>query len=253
MVYCIYIYSQLTLVYLYGKGFIHTVVRKRVDRLSKKRKRKKPRLKKHVKYELLGLLFIFLAILGSGVAPINEGFIPGGLVFIFRFIFGMWYFVVSLAFLIIGLFLLIKRRLPNFYDKKFIGLYIFLLGLLLLTHIQLFERLAIENMSILKFTWQQIKQAETATLFGGGIIGGLLLACCYYLFSLIGTKIIAVFSMLIGIAFIANISLGDLFVKVGQFFQTLFNKSKASIHRKKSKKLPAKDKQKSTSGSEVVD
>src|SRR5699024_10312049 len=112
-----------------------------------------------------------------------------------------------------------------------------LLGLLLLTHIQLFERLAIENMSILKFTWQQIKQAETAALFGGGIIGGLLLACCYYLFSLIGTKIIAVFSMLIGIAFIANVSLGDIFVKIGKFLQSLFNKGKASINQRKSREI----------------
>src|SRR5699024_6741008 len=111
-----------------------------------------------------------IAILGSGVAPLNEGFIPGGLVFLFRFFLGMWYFLASLSLLIIGMFLLIKRRLPNIYDKKFIGIILFLLGLLLLTHIQSFERLAVADVSILKFTWHQLMNATTVSEFGGGII-----------------------------------------------------------------------------------
>jgi len=200
--------------------------------MSKKRKRKKLRLKDSLKYEMIGILLIFIAILGSGVSPIDEGFIPGSLVFLFRFFLGMWYFLASLTLLIIGLFLLIKRQLPNVYDKKFIGIFIFVLGLLLLTHIQIFERFAIEDVSILKFTWHQLTSAETVSQFGGGMVGGLLLACCYYLFSLVGTKIIAVFSMLIGLLFIVNISLGDLFVKLTSYFQTVFKRMKTLFNER---------------------
>ncbi|HLS20358.1 MAG TPA: DNA translocase FtsK [Bacillota bacterium] len=201
--------------------------------MTKKKKRKKQRLKNNVKFELIGILLIFIAILGSGVAPLDEGFIPGGLVFLFRFFLGMWYFLASLTLLTFGLFLLIKRRLPNFYDKKFIGILIFILGLLLLTHIQLFERLVVEDVSILKFTWHQLTNAETISQFGGGIIGGMLLACCYYLFSLVGTKIVAVFSMLIGIAFIANASLGEMFIKIVHALKLLIKKSKATAQQNK--------------------
>src|SRR5699024_839944 len=68
---------------------------------------------------------------------------------------------------------------------------------------------------------------------GGGIIGGILLACCYYLFSLVGTKIVAVFSMLIGIAFMTNASLGEMFVKVVHVFQSFIKKSKTTIQKSK--------------------
>src|SRR5690625_1469727 len=64
------------------------------------------------------------------------------------------------------------------------------------------------------------------------MVGGLLLACCYYLFSLVGTKIIAVFSMLIGLLFIVNISLGDLFVKLTNYFQTVFKRMKTLFNER---------------------
>lgn len=201
--------------------------------MTKRKRKKKKQIKTNVKFELIGLLLIFIAILGSGVAPLNEGFIPSGLVLLFRLFFGMWYFLVSLSFLAIGLFMLIKRRLPNFYDKKMIGLFIFTLGLLLLTHIQLFERIVISDISILKFTWHQLMNAETLSQYGGGIIGGILLVCCYYLFSLVGTKIIAIFSMMIGIAFFINISLGEAFVKLALYVKTLFQKSQTSLQRQR--------------------
>src|SRR5690625_5006356 len=201
--------------------------------MTKRKRKKKKQIKTNVKFELIGLLLIFIAILGSGVAPLNEGFIPSGLVLLFRLFFGMWYFIVSLSFLAIGLFMLIKRRLPNFYDKKMIGLLIFTLGLLLLTHIQLFERVAITDISILKFTWHQLTNAETISQYGGGIIGGILLACCYYLFSLVGTKIIAIFSMMIGIAFIVNVSLGDMFIKTVSTTKSLIQKSRILLMNNK--------------------
>ncbi|QKY69075.1 hypothetical protein [Lentibacillus sp. CBA3610] len=52
---------------------------------KKKRRKKKRQLNKQVKFELLGLLFIFLAIFGSGASAISDGAIPGGLEHIFRF------------------------------------------------------------------------------------------------------------------------------------------------------------------------
>jgi DNA segregation ATPase FtsK/SpoIIIE, S-DNA-T family len=108
---------------------------------KKRRRKKKNTLKKQVQFELLGLLFVFLAIFGSGASAISDGAIPGGLEHIFRFFLGIWYFVASLFLFVIGLFLIIKRRNPNFLHKKMIGFYIILLGTLLYTHIQTYESL----------------------------------------------------------------------------------------------------------------
>ncbi|WP_047981216.1 FtsK/SpoIIIE family DNA translocase [Ornithinibacillus contaminans] len=187
---------------------------------KKRKKRKKNTLRKTVKAELLGLLFVFLAIFGSGASAISEGAIPGGLEHIFRFFLGVWYFVASIFLLVIGIFLIVKRRYPNFLHKKMIGFYIILLGVLLYTHIQVYEQLVAlsGNTSIIKATWISFfdfvaGQAPSGQT-GGGMIGAFIFAFCYYLFSSVGANIVAVFSVVIGVIFLTEFSLGDFFLKL---------------------------------------
>lgn len=193
--------------------------------MAKKRKKRKNKLQQKVKLELLGLLFIFLAIFGSGASAISDGAIPGGLEHIFRFFFGIWYFIASIFLLITGLFLMVKRRYPDFTNKKMVGGYIVLVGLLLLTHIQTFERLMLisTNTSIIKATWElffeYIDGQGVASQIGGGMVGALLLVFCYYLFSLVGAKIVAAFSIIIGVIFMTEFSLGDFFAKIAKKFK----------------------------------
>src|SRR5699024_8217627 len=97
-----------------------------------------------------GLLFIAIAIFGSGDALISVGFIPKSLEYLYRLFFGIWFFVISIFLFITGIKIMIRRRIPNFLTKKMIGFYISFAGLLLFTHIQTYESLLLdENMSIL--------------------------------------------------------------------------------------------------------
>src|SRR5690625_5961887 len=108
------------------------------EKMAKKRKKKKQGTKKRkqqIKFELLGLLFIFLAIFGSGAGAISDGAIPSGLENLFRFVLGFWYFTASIALLIVGIMLFIMRRFPDFIDKKLIGFYICFLGFLFISFI----------------------------------------------------------------------------------------------------------------------
>ncbi|MFD1360392.1 FtsK/SpoIIIE family DNA translocase [Lentibacillus salinarum] len=186
---------------------------------KKKRRKKKNQLNKQVKFELLGLLFIFLAIFGSGASAISDGAIPGGLEHIFRFFLGIWYFVASLFLLVTGIILMVKRRYPYYSNKKLIGFYIIFAGVVLLTHIQTYERwlIASEETSILRATWDHFfayaDGSVGAMQTGGGMIGAILFTFCYFLFSSVGAKIAAVFSMLIGIIFMTEFSLGEFFSK----------------------------------------
>jgi DNA segregation ATPase FtsK/SpoIIIE, S-DNA-T family len=213
--------------------------------MAKKRKRRKRKtsLKKQVQFELIGLLFIFLAIFGSGASAISDGAIPGGLEHIFRFFLGIWYFTASLFLLGIGLFIVIKRRYPNFLHKKMIGFYIILLGTLLFTHIQTYVSLLAvsSDTSILKATWttffSYVADDATAGQTGGGMIGAFLFAFCYYLFSSVGAQIVAVFSILIGVIFLTEFSLGDFFTK-------LVVQSKAKMKKVMEKVKPSKTKRK---------
>jgi len=186
---------------------------------KKKKKRKNSKQAKQLKAELTGLLLIFLAIFGSGASVISDGAIPAWLEYIFHFVFGIWYFVASIFLLVTGIRLLVKREYPNFLNRKMVGFYILFAGVLLVTHIQTFERLLIspEDVSIIGTTWNNfimyLNDQGSAFLTGGGMVGALLFAFCYYLFSLVGAKIVSIFSILIGLIFITQISLGDLFNK----------------------------------------
>src|SRR5699024_2019722 len=153
--------------------------------MAKKRKRRKKQLKQQLKYELLGLLFIFLVVFGSGASEISAGAVPGGLEHIFSFCLGIWYIIASIFLLGSGIYLLFKIRYPDFYHKKLIVFYISFLGVLLLTHIQTFERLlmTIEDPSILRATWDNffayVSGQGSATRIGGGMLGGVIFAFCY--------------------------------------------------------------------------
>jgi len=202
---------------------------------KKKRKKRKKHLKKQLKTELLGLLFIFLAVFGSGASAISDGAIPGGLEYLFHFFLGIWYFIASVFLLVTGIFLLVKRRYPDFFNRKLVGFYISFLGILLLTHIQTFERLLMEadNPSIIKATWDNllvyVNGHGTSAQTGGGMLGGVLFAFCYYLFSSIGAKIVAVFSVIIGFIFMTEFSLGEFFAKIGKSIALMGKKFKSRL------------------------
>lgn len=209
--------------------------------MARKGKRKRKKLKQKVKFELLGLLFIFLAIFGSGASAISDGIIPGGLDYIFRFFLGIWYFVASVFLLITGVVLLVKRKYPDFTHKKMIGFYILFAGILLLTHIYTLEQVDMldQDRSIIKVSWDlyisYVNGYGSSLLVGGGMVGALISTFSYYLFSSVGTKIVALFAMIVGLIFLTELSVGDVTKKVYQqclrFFE--FIKSKWMIYQDK--------------------
>ncbi|WP_077326236.1 FtsK/SpoIIIE family DNA translocase [Virgibacillus siamensis] len=214
--------------------------------MAKKRRKKKKQLKKHVKYELLGILFIFLAIFGSGASAISDGAIPGGLVHVFRFFLGIWYFIASLFLLVTGIMLMVKRRYPDFTHKKMIGFYIIFAGVLLLTHIQIYERILLfsENTSIIKSTWDNffsyVEGNTGAAETGGGMIGAFLFTFCYFLFSSVGAKIVSVFSIVIGFIFMTEFSFGDFFSKWTKRISSVFKNWRTRREESRTVKQQAK-------------
>src|SRR5690625_1154417 len=188
--------------------------------MARKKRRNKKSLTKQLQYELIGLLFIFLSIFGSGASMISDGFIPTSLENIFRLLLGVWYFVASIILLIIGIILVIKRNFPSFFTKRVVGFVILFLGILLFTHIQTFEKLLIDTteISIIKATWNHfiafVNGQGVSSQLGGGMIGAILFTANYYLFSSAGAKIVAVFSLFIGILFMTNLSIGNFYIKI---------------------------------------
>ncbi|GAA4059706.1 DNA translocase FtsK [Amphibacillus indicireducens] len=208
--------------------------------MARKRKKKKLKLSQSFKYELYGILFVLIAIFGSGAGSISDGLITSWLENSLRFLFGFWYMGASLALLVIGIYLMIKRKMPKIVTRRTLGLFIVFIGILLISHIDQYNHyLSVEGSSIIRTTWRNyldfIKGTSSASLLGGGMIGALLYAFTYVLFSTTGAIFLAVFMLLNGTVFLLDLSLDKIFSKRIKQFKT-WHKS-----RKKRKKEPKKE------------
>ncbi|MFD1018242.1 FtsK/SpoIIIE family DNA translocase [Thalassobacillus hwangdonensis] len=219
--------------------------------MAKKRKKRQSKLKKQLKTELLGLFFVLIAVFGSGASVISDGAIPGGLEHLLQFFFGVWYFIASLFLLCLGIYLMVKRKWPVFLHKKMVGFYIIFTSILLFTHIQSFEGILAGAVkpSILETTWEHyftyLEGEISYSTLGGGMIGALLFAWTYFLFSAAGAKILAVFGMIVGVLFLTEWSLGSwmgkVFGNLKAFAQQQWKQAKPK--GKKPKKKPADKKE----------
>ncbi|UOQ93272.1 DNA translocase FtsK [Halobacillus shinanisalinarum] len=192
-----------------------------------KSRKKRSAWKEQVKLELIGLLFLFIAVFGSGASVISDGAIPEGLEHFWQFIFGVWYFVASLFFLITGIYLMVKRKWPYFLHKRMIGLFFIFTSLLLFTHVEtLADDLQNGTGSVVGLTWDRLigVMADEApiTSIGGGLVGAFLLLITYYLFSSIGAIIVSIFLFLVGTMFVTERSIGDLLAKIGAKLKEMY-------------------------------
>ncbi len=217
--------------------------------LAKAKKKKRGNQKKvqqQLKYELLGILFIFLAVFGSGASAISEGAIPTGLENFFRLLFGVWYMIASLVLLSVGIYMIIKRQLPNLINRRMVGLGIIFLGVLLLTHIDSFESLLQQQPggSVLAMTWSNyfsyLDGNLTSYYLGGGMIGAILFAFCYVLFSATGAQIVAVFSIIIGIVFVTDFSIGNFLAVNGSKIKAVTQSGRKNWTEKRQAKKDSK-------------
>ncbi|WP_079709502.1 FtsK/SpoIIIE family DNA translocase [Paraliobacillus ryukyuensis] len=224
---------------------------------KKKRKPNQKKLQQQLKYELMGILFIFLAILGSGASAISEGVIPNWLELLFRLFLGIWYSIASLVLFITGLYLMIKRKMPVFFNRRLIGLLIVFLSVLLITHIKAIESMLTSGGSILQLTWNNyvgyFNGQLPASELGGGLIGGLLFTFTYILFSANGAQIVAFFSIVIGILFITDFSLGDFLEKRWTSLKTILKNWRTQTADKQKRKQEQQDAMETIEQNEITD
>ena len=179
-----------------------------------KRKRKKV-VKNKFKYknELYGIILILCGILGLGkFGPVGKAIAAFGL-----FLVGSIYMVLLAALLVVGGILLIKREWPDFFSSKLLGIYLFVLGLLVVMHNefiaanQLNLMIAFQDtMSELTTGFNQIMNGQVLDIAaGGGIIGASFGVLFAKLFSFTGMSIVAIVLMIAGILVFTGFSVVD--------------------------------------------
>lgn len=181
--------------------------------MAKRKKKKVVKNKFKYKNELYGIILILCGILGLGkFGPVGKAIASFGL-----FLVGSIYMVLLAALLVVGGILLIKREWPDFFSSKLLGIYLFVLGLLVVMHNefiaanQLNLMIAFQDtMSELTTGFHQIMNGQSLDIAaGGGIIGASFGVLFAKLFSFTGMSIVAIVLMIAGILVFTGFSVVD--------------------------------------------
>ena len=200
--------------------------------MAKRKKKKETKKGFAHATELYGVLLVLAAILGIGrYGPV------GNMIASFAiFLVGGLYVPLLVVFLVLGAYLIINREWPNLFTTKMLGIYLLLIGVLVLMHenfilqndsnaIKVFS----ETTNQLINSFSDVMKGARPNAIGGGIIGCTFGVLFMMLFSYRGMQIIAWTLIIIGFSLFTGFSIVD------------FVKDKAS---KAKEKFPKRDKSK---------
>ncbi|MEG1900372.1 MAG: DNA translocase FtsK [Bacilli bacterium] len=203
---------------------------------KKKNKRDDKNKKFEYSNELYGVVLILASILGMG------GYGPvGDLIKSFTvFLVGGYYAFLIIAMFLLGFYIILKRQFPNLISTKLIGLYIFIIGTLALSHLSYvklndgnFILIMQETINDLMGSFKQIMDnVSNVKIMGGGVLGAVFAGGFNYLFDYNGTRIIGIVLIVAGIVMFTGISIFDV-------IRNTFNKGKGLF--KKGKELANND------------
>ncbi len=187
--------------------------------MAKKKKTSKEKEKSQFNYsaEMIGLLLILIGILGFGFGPV------GALIKKFAmFLVGELWLLIQLVVLFMGGYMLLKRKLPEFFTSRLIGFYILIIVVLVGAHfgfINAYEPNQIITKTMDSYQSRISTMGTNASIFtsgqesiniGGGIIGGGIAFVLDTLFGKVGAVIVLVALTIFGIVLMFDVNLSDV-------------------------------------------
>ena len=190
-----------------------------------KKKQKKEEEKKKFQYsnEVIGIIMILASIIGIGAYGPAGNFIRGFAIFLV----GNIYIFLLAGVLMLGCYLIVKRKMPDFFNLRWIGFYIIVISFLILLHTKYITLNQQEGMKIITETFDNLLKvfnetnsggvidtiSKSISNSGGGIIGAIFTYAFYSMFK-DGTKIVVITLIVIGVIFLMNTSIIDLIKKI---------------------------------------
>ena len=181
--------------------------------MAKKKKKRQTKKGFQYKLEVYGLLLLLASILGIGkYGPVGRMIASFAL-----FLVGSIYMVLLVVFFIVGAYLLVKREWPDFFSTKLIGIYIFVIGFLIVMHQDFVFQNDGNVTMIFKTTIDQLVASFNGIMntgiledwyaVGGGIIGGIFAILFDKLFSYTGMQIVSWVFMITGFCLFTGFSI----------------------------------------------
>ena len=217
--------------------------------MAKNKKRKDENVKPSgAIIELKGIILLLISITGlcpfGIVAEIIKGFSC--------FLFGTLWAVFLVCVGVIGIYIIIKREIPDIINGKFLGILIILIGILTLLHIPYIKTLKIDpnKFNITKDGFNvigdtvnnvmaYIKGASHCYDTGGGIIGSIFLSIFVALLTLNGTKFICITLIVCGVIIYTGLSIYEIIKTTENGVKKVAGKVK--VNKKDKKKTPKEE------------
>lgn len=192
---------------------------------KKKTKKEKNKNKFEYNNEIIGVIIILLGIIGL----LGTG-IVGNMVKSFAiFLVGTIYVALLILLLVIGVFLILKKDVPNLLSSRLIGIYIIIISFLVILHVKYIEVNGTESIKIITETFNNLllsfSNNSALSNSGGGIIGAIF----SYLFVTAfgdGAQIVIYTMFVLGVILTLNVSILDVYNKIKPHISNLFNRDK---------------------------
>lgn len=201
--------------------------RKKASTRSKKKQSASFRL------EITGVVLIAIGIIGL----LQLGFIGRGLFALAEMFVGLLSYVLLAGSVILGGYMVIRRKMPHLFSKRLVGIYLIVLGFLTYIHMYFIIHNLGANASVISSTWKLVLEnlfrPNQVGFVGGGMIGAVITSITYFLLDRLGTNLIAALLIIYGFSLVSGISIRQFFAKVTEFVRYLFTKGKAATEKGK--------------------
>lgn len=221
-----------------------TTGRKKTSTRSKKKKSASFRI------EITGIVLIAIGLIGI----LQLGFIGRGFFALAEMFVGLLSYVLLTGIVILGGYMVIRRKMPRLFSKRLVGIYLIVLGFLTYIHMYFIIHHLGANAPVVSSTWKLVLEnlfrPNQVSFVGAGMIGAAITSVTYFLLDRLGTNIIAILLIIYGFSLVSGVSIRQFFSKITEFVRYLFSKGKAATE--KGKEVKAKrDKKKAEKAVDV--
>lgn len=200
--------------------------------MAKKKSRKQKKEQPSYSIELKGIVLILIMIIGCCPFGVTADVIKG----FAGFIAGGWYILPLVATGAAGVYMMVKREKPDFLTSRLVGLYILVLGILILSHTEYIKQLGadVSAWEIITATIDNLMAFvnHTTDIQGGGMLGAIFAVIGVKLLTLEGTRVVCIALIVCGIIMFTGISIYDA---VNYIRDRLKKAKEAEINRKAEK------------------
>ncbi|EID1790670.1 DNA translocase FtsK [Listeria monocytogenes] len=207
--------------------------KKKTSGRKKSSTRSKKKQSASFRLEITGVILIAIGVIGL----LQLGFVGRGFFALAEMFVGLLSYVLLAGSVILGCYMVIRRKMPHLFSKRLVGIYLIVLGFLTYIHMYFIIHNLGANASVVSSTWKLVLEnlfrPNQVGFVGGGMIGAAITSITYFLLDRLGTNLIAVLLIIYGFSLVSGISIRQFFSKIAEFVRYLFTKGKVATEKGK--------------------